>query len=159
TGRRQARLDEAKALVPSLHTIAGDASDPTAIARLAADVKARFPKLDVLMNNAGVLNVVDTSLPSADLTRLTEEIDINVSGPIRLPSALIDVLKANKGTIINVSSGLAWVPLGACPIYSATKAAMHSYTVCLRLQLADAGVHVVELAPPLVKTNLGGSEG
>jgi len=77
-----------------------------------------------------------------------------VSLPIRLISAMIEQFKANKGTIINVSSGLAFVPLQAAPIYCATKAAMHSYSITLRQQLHDHGVEVIELMPPAVKTEL-----
>jgi uncharacterized oxidoreductase len=93
------------------------------------------------------------SVPS-DLGGITSEIDVNLAGPIRLVSALIDQLKSNKGTIINVSSGLAFVPLQAAPIYCSTKAAMHSYTISLRQQLADHGVEVIELMPPAVRTDL-----
>ena len=80
--------------------------------------------------------------------------DINLGGVIRMTSALIDVLTANKGTLINVSSGLAFVPLSSAPIYCATKAAIHSYTQSLRFQLEESGVEVIELMPPAVKTAL-----
>jgi uncharacterized oxidoreductase len=92
--------------------------------------------------------------PSTDLVGLTTEIETNVNGMIRMTSALIDRIAANKGTIINVSSGLAFVPLTSAPIYSATKAAIHSYTTSLRFQPRGAGVRVVELMPPLVKTEM-----
>lgn len=154
TGRRQNQLDEARAATPKLHTIASDVGDVASIQRLAAEVRTRFPKLDVLINNAGIFVTVDLGKPAADLTALTSEVDINLNGPIRLTSALLDVLLANKGTVINVSSGLAWVPLPSSPIYSATKAALHAYTASLRLQLADLGVRVIEVLPPTVKTEL-----
>ena len=154
TGRRQSKLDEVKALHPKLHTIQSDVADPAAIAALAADVKRRFPKLDVLMNNAGVFNMRNLRAPSSDLAGLTTEIEINVNGMIRMTSALVDLIAANKGTIINVSSALAFVPLTSAPIYSASKAAIHSYTTSLRFQLRDAGVRVVELMPPLVRTEM-----
>lgn len=154
TGRRRSKLDEVKAKYPKLHTIASDVSDAPMVAALAAEVKERFPKLDVLMNNAGVMVNRNLGVPDANLAALTSEIDSNVNGTIRTTSALIDVIKANKGTIINVSSGLAFVPLTSAPIYCATKAAIHSYTTSLRFQLQDAGVHVVELMPPAVKTEM-----
>lgn len=154
TGRRQSKLDEAKAQYPRLNTIVSDAADASSIAALAAEVKARFPKLDVIMNNAGVLANRNLGVPAEDLGRLTAEVDVNISGTIRTTSALIDLIRANKGTIINVSSGLAFVPLTSAPIYSATKAAIHSYTTSLRFQLEDQGVRVVELMPPAVKTEL-----
>lgn len=154
TGRRESKLDQVKAKYPKLHTIASDVSDAASVASLTTEVKERFPRLDVLMNNAGVMVSRNLGVPAADLAELTSEIDINVSGTIRTTSALIEVIRANKGTIINVSSALAFVPLSSAPIYCATKAAIHSYTTSLRFQLQDAGVHVVELVPPAVKTEL-----
>src|SRR5205814_5489851 len=88
------------------------------------------------------------------LAGLTAEVDINVGGVIRMTAALMDVMIANRGTIINVSSGLALVPLPSNAIYSATKAAVHSYTQSLRFQLEDSGVEVIELMPPAVRTDL-----
>src|SRR3954465_10354143 len=82
------------------------------------------------------------------------EMNVNVGGVVGTTSALIDVLTSNKGTVINVSSGLAFWPLPSAPIYSATKAAIHSYTQSLRFQLEEAGVEVIELMPPAVKTEL-----
>ena len=154
TGRRQAVLDAVKSRHPKIHTIQSDIADPKQIANLAARVKADFPTLDVLMNNAGVGIAMDLKVPASDLAALTSEIDINLSGVIRMTSALIDILTANRGTIINVSSGLAFVPLASNPIYSATKAAVHSYTQSLRLQLENSGVEVIELMPPAVRTDL-----
>jgi uncharacterized oxidoreductase len=154
TGRRQSKLDEVKARYPELHTIAADVSDATRVESLAAEVKERFPTLDVLMNNAGILVHRNLGVPATDLEALTAEVEINVNGTIRTTSALIDLIRRNHGTIVNVSSGLAFVPLTSAPIYSATKAAIHSYTTSLRFQLQDAGVHVVELMPPFVKTEL-----
>ena len=152
TGRRQSVLDELKANYPKLHTIQSDVADPAQITALARRVKAEFPKLDVLMNNAGIMLHKNLSVPAADLDGLTNEIDINLGGVIRTTSAFIDILTANKGTLINVSSGLAFVPLSSAPIYCATKAAVHSYTQSLRFQLEESGVEVIELMPPAVKT-------
>lgn len=154
TGRRRAVLDEIKAKHPKLHVIQSDVADPAQIAALAARVKTEFPKLDVLMNNAGIMLYKNLKAQAADLAGLMEEMNINVGGVIRTTSAFIDLLTANKGTVINVSSGLAFVPLPAAPIYSATKAAVHSYTQSLRFQLEEAGVEVVEIMPPAVKTDM-----
>ena len=154
TGRRQAVLDAVKSRHPKIHTIQSDIADPTQIATLAARLKADFPTLDVLMNNAGVGIAMDLKVPASDLAALTSEVDINLGGVIRMTSALIDILTVNRGTIINVSSGLAFVPLASNPIYSATKAAVHSYTQSLRLQLENSGVEVIELMPPAVRTDL-----
>jgi uncharacterized oxidoreductase len=154
TGRRQAALDQVKSKYPKLHTIQSDVADPAQIAALAASVKSDFPKLDVLMNNAGIMLYKNLKSRAADLTGLMREMNINVGGVIGTTSAFIDVLTSNKGTVINVSSGLAFVPLPAAPIYSATKAAIHSYTQSLRFQLEETGVEVIELMPPAVKTDM-----
>ena len=154
TGRRQAVLDKVKAKHPKIHTIQSDVADPAQIAALAVRVKAEFPRLDVLMNNAGIMLYKNLKAPAADLAGLTAEMNINVGGVIGMTSAFIDILTANKGTVINVSSALAFVPLPAAPIYSATKAAIHSYTQSLRFQLEQTGVEVIELMPPAVKTDL-----
>src|SRR5947199_1627577 len=154
TGRRQKVLDEVKAKHPKLHTVQSDVADPEQIAALAARVEAEFPKLDLLMNNAGIMLYKNLRAPATDLAGLMAEVNINVGGVIGTTSAFIDILTANKGTVINVSSGLAFVPLPAAPIYSATKAAIHSYTESLRFQLQEAGVEVIELMPPAVKTDM-----
>jgi uncharacterized oxidoreductase len=154
TGRRQAVLDNVKAKYPKLHTIQSDVADPAQIVALSARVKADFPKLDVLMNNAGVMLHKNLKAPAADLAGLLAEMNINVGGVIGMTSAFIDILTANKGTLINVSSALTFVPLPSAPIYSATKAAIHSYTQSLRFQLEKTGIEVIELMPPAVKTDL-----
>jgi len=154
TGRRQKALVAVKAEHPKLHTIQSDVAEPAQIAALAARVKAEFPKLDVLMNNAGIFLNKNLKAPASDLGGLMLEMNINVGGVIGMTSAFIDILTANKGTLINVSSALAFVPLPSAPIYSATKAAIHSYTQSLRFQLEETGVEVIELMPPVVKTEL-----
>ncbi len=154
TGRRQTVLDEVKAKYPKLHTIQGDVAEPAQIASLATRVKAEYPRLDVLMNNAGIMLHKNLKVPATDLDGLMAEMNINVGGVIRLTSAFIDILTANKGTVINVSSALAFVPLPSAPIYCATKAAVHSYTQSLRFQLEETGVEVIDLMPPAVKTDL-----
>jgi len=154
TGRRQSVLNQVNSKYPKLHTIQSDVADPAQIAALAARVKSDFPKLDVLMNNAGIMLYKNLRAPAAEFAGLMAEVNINVGGVITTTSAFIDILRANKGTVINVSSGLAFVPLPAAPIYSATKAAIHSYTQSLRFQLEGTGVEVIELMPPAVKTDM-----
>ncbi|HZR67238.1 MAG TPA: SDR family NAD(P)-dependent oxidoreductase [Terriglobales bacterium] len=154
TGRRQAVLDQVKARYPKLHTIQSDVADPAQVAALAARVKSDFPKLDVLMNNAGIMLYKNLKAPAADLAGLMVEMNINVGGVIITTSAFIDILRANKGTVINTSSALAFVPLPSAPIYSATKSAIHSYTQSLRFQLEETGVEIIELMPPGVKTDM-----
>ena len=153
TGRSQSRLDAAVAENPGLHAIQCDAADPVAVKALGARIDADFPKLDVLFNNAGIFDYRNLTTGADDLVALTRELEINVAGPIRTISVLVERLIANKGTIVNVSSGLAFVPIQCAPIYCATKAALHSYTLTLRQQLAGK-VDVIELMPPAVKTDL-----
>jgi uncharacterized oxidoreductase len=154
TGRRQTVLDDVKAKYPKLHIIQSDVSEPAQITALATRVKAEFPRLDVLMNNAGIMLFKNLKSPAADLAGLSAELNINVGGVVSMTSAFIDILTINQGTLINVSSGLAFVPLPPAPIYCATKAAIHSYTQSLRFQLEETGVEVIELMPPAVKTDL-----
>ena len=156
TGRNAERLAAAKAITPQLETIQNDVADPAAVQALANQIATQYPELNVLINNAGVMRPKNLTGPSKDIVGLTDELDVNVAGPIRMISVLIDRLKQNRGAIINVSSGLAWVPLQMAPIYCATKAALHSYTISLRQQLKGQGVEVIELAPPAVRTELIG---
>ena len=154
TGRNAEKLEAARQETPAFETIQSDAADPEAVRALAAQVQERFPEMNVLVNNAGVFIPRNHTGPSDDLLGLTAELDVNLAGPIRMVSVFIDQLKANRGTILNVSSGLAFVPLQLSPIYCAMKAAVHSYTISLRQQLKDEGVEVIELMPPAVRTDL-----
>jgi uncharacterized oxidoreductase len=154
TGRREAVLEKLRKTAPALHGVQSDAADPDQVNALSLYVKQQFPKLDVLVNNAGIMRYRNLGQTVTDPSVLMEEIDINVGGVVRTTSAFIDVLKVNRGTIINVSSALAFVPLPCVPIYSATKAAIHSYTQSLRFQLEDSGIDVFEIMPPLVKTDM-----
>jgi uncharacterized oxidoreductase len=154
TGRREDVLNEVKSKHPGLHTIKSDVADPEQVGALAEMIEQDFPELDVLMNNAGISRYQNLSVPASDLDDLMTEVTVNVGGVIRMTSALIAVLKRNSGTVINVSSALAHVPLPCLPIYCATKAAIHSYTQSLRFQLEDSGVEVIELMPPAVRTEM-----
>ncbi len=154
TGRTQVKLDEAKRAHPELQIVQSDVSKAGEVADLAQQIREDHPGLNVLFNNAGIFVHRNSTRPAEDLEALTAEIDTNVSGSIRMISALIDVLRENRGTIINVSSGLAFVPLTSAPIYCATKAAIHSFTTSLRFQLSGSGVEVVDLMPPAIKTDL-----
>ncbi|NWA04146.1 SDR family oxidoreductase [Pseudomonas gingeri] len=154
TGRDQARLDETRQLLPSVHTMQSDARDPEDIHALFLAVTRQFPALDTLVNNAGVMRNIRLAEERA-LTDLTEEIDINLNGPLRMIQQFLPfLLKQPQGLIVNVSSGLAFVPFPAAPVYSASKAALHAYTQCLRAQLAHSTVTVMELAPPGTETPL-----
>ena len=110
TGRRQTVLNEVKAKYPKLHTIQGDVADFAQIATLASRVKAEYPELDVLMNNAGIMINRNLKAAATDLAGLMSEMNVNVGGVIGMTSAFIDILTANRGTVINMSSALAFVP-------------------------------------------------
>ena len=154
TGRDQEKLDAARRTLAGVHVFRSDVSDPTAIVALYAQVVAEFPALDTLINNAGIMRNLNLN-DDRDLGDVTREIEINLSGPIRMVQQFLPHFKTRPGAlIVNVSSGLAFVPMLAAPVYSATKAAMHSFSQSLRGQLAGTGVTVVELAPPGVETPL-----
>lgn len=147
TGRNSAKLDAAIEGRANMHAMPLDVTDADAIAAFAADVVQRFPDLNVLVNNAGVM-MYEALDGERDLSDAEATVVTNLLGPIRLTDALIDHLVARgNGAIVNVTSGLAFVPLPKAPTYSATKAALHSYTQALRVQLAGR-VDVIELAPP-----------
>jgi uncharacterized oxidoreductase len=154
TGRNADKLKGAQSQIPSLHTLRSDASDATAIENLASEVTARFPKLDILINNAGIMRVVNLRAPN-DAGYLVQEIETNLLGAISMVQRFLPHLEMQpEAAIVNVTSGLAFVPLPACPIYSAAKAGLHAYTQALRVQLRPTRVKVFELAPPGTKTNL-----
>ncbi len=155
TGRDQAKLDVAKKQFPQLHIIQSDASDPKAMSQLFEKVTKEFPELNVLINNAGIMRSINVHDTEGSLEDLTREIDINLSGPIRMVKLFLPHLKKKQAAaIVNVSSGLAFVPLPVSPIYCATKAGLHSYTLSLRVQLKKTKVQVFELCPPATQTEL-----
>jgi uncharacterized oxidoreductase len=128
--------------------------DPASIAAVAKELITQYPKLNVLFNNAGVMHIDDLSSPVDDAMAVTT-VATNLLGPIRMTSALIEHLKKQKtAAIINTSSVLGFVPMAMAGVYSATKAAMHSYTQSLRYRLDGTSVTVQELAPPWVQTDL-----
>lgn len=154
TGRDQKKLDATSRSLLGVHVICSDVSDPAAVARLHETVTKEFPALDTLVNNAGVMRNLNLNLPR-ELQDVTREIEINLCGPIRMVQQFLPHLKTRKNAlIVNVSSGLGFIPLPISPVYSATKAAIHSFTQSLRVQLAGTGVTAVELAPPGTETPL-----
>jgi uncharacterized oxidoreductase len=154
-GRRQKALDETTAANPGMKSVVFDVENLASIRSLAAEVEERFPKLNVLFNVAGIMRPEKLLAQQADLADAEATITTNLLGPIRLTAALLPLLQRQpSATILNISSGLAFVPLTPTPTYCATKAAIHSYTQSLRFQLKDTKIEVLELIPPYVATNL-----
>lgn len=153
TGRSEARLAKARESLPGVHTFVCDQSDPVAIARLHAETTAQFPNLNMLINNAGIGLKRNLNDMSVSLEDLEVEIRTNLIGPVQMVRQFLPQLKRQKSAaIVNVTSGLAFVPLGPKPLYSATKAAMHAYTMVLRTQLTHSSIRIIELAPPATDT-------
>ena len=152
-GRTQASLDETAAGHDNIHTMIVDVGDAKDLARFAKKVVEVHPAINVLVNNAGIMRFEDIT-EERELGDAEATIATNLLGPIRLIDGLIEHLKARENAaIINVTSGLAFVPMPRTATYSATKAAMHSYTVSLRAKL-EGKIEVIELAPPAVQTEL-----
>lgn len=154
-GRRQAPLDEVVAANPGMASVVLDVSDPAAIRDVSTRLVFEHPDLNVVIQNAGIMVAEDIAADGWTLDTAEATITTNLLGPIRLTAALLPHLKGRDGaTIMTVSSGLAFVPLAATPTYCATKAAIHSWSQSLRVQLAGSGVGVIELVPPGVQTEL-----
>ena len=154
-GRRQQALDETTAAHPGMSSLTLDVADPAAIRSFAAQLETQFPVVNVLINNAGLMRLEDLQAQQEDLADVEIIVATNLLGPIRLTAALLPLLKRQRySAIMNVSSGLAFVPLTTTPTYCATKAAIHSYTQSLRYQLQGSTTEVLELIPPYVATDL-----
>jgi uncharacterized oxidoreductase len=152
-GRRRDALEAAIAGRANMHAMTLDIESADATEVFAKELVATHPALNVLVNNAGIMRYESLDA-RRDLADAEATITTNLLGPIRLTNALVDHLKAQAdAAIVNVTSGLAFVPLVAAATYSATKAAIHSYTTSLRDALAGQ-VEVIELAPPAVQTDL-----
>jgi uncharacterized oxidoreductase len=157
TGRSQAKLDKIKKQFPEVHTIKSDVSQIGEIQSLFTQVTKDFPNLNILINNAGIMKDINLHDTNDSLEKLTEEIDINLKGPIRMTKVFLPHLKKkSSAAIVNVTSGLAFVPLPSSPVYCSTKAALHSFTESLRVQLSKTNVKVFEVAPPATQTELLG---
>ena len=155
TGRDELKLAKAKQAIPELHTFRSDVSQAKDIEALHTNVVREFPELNVLINNAGVGRNLNLNKDDASLEALTSEVEINLMGPMRMVAKFLPGLKQRPhAAIVNVSSGLAFVPLPTMPIYSATKAGLHSYTRSLRAQLKNTTVKVFEIAPPTTETEM-----
>ena len=154
-GRRADLLEQIAAEHPGLDTVQIDTSDSASIDSAAKEVLARHPDLNVLVPMAGIMRIEDWRRPQEFLASAESVITTNVLGPIRLIAAFIEHLqKQPDATIVTVSSGLAFTPLGVTPSYNASKAAIHLLSESIRLQYADTAVQVIELVPPSVRTSL-----
>lgn len=156
-GRRQSMLDAVTAANPGMAAISVDMNERASIEALAQAAVAAYPALNIVINNAGIMQDEDVTAGPGYLAIAEDTIATNLLGPIRLTAALLPHLQQQaSATILTVSSGLAFVPKASTPTYSATKAAIHSYTMSLRYQLRNTSVEVIELAPPYVQTYLQG---
>ena len=157
SGRRKDRLIEVATANPGMAWVELNIEDPANISAVAAKIIAEYPDLNVLINNAGIMNIDDASV-AIDEKLLVSTLTTNLMGPIRMTGALIEHLKRQpQAAVINTTSVLGFVPLAVTAVYSSTKAAMHSYTMSLRYKLKDTSVRVLEIAPPWVQTDLLGS--
>jgi uncharacterized oxidoreductase len=155
SGRRRHMLDQTVAANPGMKALELDIEDPAAIRAFAAKAIAAFPSLNVLINNAGIMRPEKLHQQQPDLADATSIVTTNLLGPIRLTAALLPHFqKQPHATVMNVSSGLAFLPLSLTPTYCATKAAIHSYTQSMRYQLRAMKIEVIELVPPYVATDL-----
>jgi len=153
-GRRRGHLASVLEANPGMRAVELDVADPDSIAAVARQLIADYPRLNVLINNAGIM-LPDDAAGAIDEAVLNATIDTNLLGPIRLTSALIEHLKSQEqAAVIYVSSVLAFVPLALTAVYSATKAALHSYALSQRHRLRGSSVRVQEIAPPWVRTDL-----
>ncbi|MDX1521838.1 MAG: SDR family NAD(P)-dependent oxidoreductase [Anaerolineae bacterium] len=154
-GRNPKKLAAAKTQFPALHPIRCDLTDEADVRRTVEQLKTDFNDLNVLVNNAGMLHMYDFFRESNGLEKIEREISTNLTAPIQLTKRLLPVLAQNpEAAIINVSSGLAYVPMAGAAVYCATKAALHSWTRSLRHQLAQTPVKVFEVLPPTVDTEM-----
>ncbi|MDJ1496191.1 SDR family NAD(P)-dependent oxidoreductase [Cytophagaceae bacterium DM2B3-1] len=158
TGRNPEKLQQAATTLPGLKTFAGDIGDAKQREMLAIFIQETMQDLNIVINNAGIQRRISLAADNASWSERQNEIDILLSGPIHLNHLLIPVLLAHRkpSFIINVTSGGAYIPQVFAPVYSACKAALHSYTMTLRHSLANTSCKVIELIPPAVQTGLAG---
>lgn len=155
-GRREVKLREAKEKHPEIHTRVCDLARESDRLALVDWVAREFPETDVLVNNAGIQERLDLTRGDS-WPRARQEIAINLEAVIHLSMLFVPHLaRRPEPAIVNITSGLAFAPLATVPVYCATKAALHSFTLSLRHQLAATAIRVVEIAPPAVDTDLGG---
>lgn len=154
-GRRRAKLAEAKKKLPGLHIKKCDVTKDKDRKALLEYARKNFKRLNVLVNNAGIQRDIDLTRGVKELASGESEIKANLEAPIFLSALFIPFLmKKDNAYIINISSGLGFVPIASMPVYCATKAAIHSFSLSLRHQLSKTGIQVIEVIPPAVDTDL-----
>ena len=155
-GRNRTALDAVAAKHPRMIVEEVDVSDAASVEALSSRVSIAHPNLNTLINNAGIQQVLDfagSTLP--DSVSIGREIDTNLKGLIQVSAAFLPLLKRQPSArLVHIGSGLGYVPLATAPVYSATKAAVHSFTISIRRQLAGSSVQVIEIIPPVVVTSL-----
>jgi len=155
-GRREERLKEIKKKYPKINIKRCDVAKESDRVELLQWVKDRFPQLNMLVNNAGIQRRIQLT-QNENWNEIQQEIAINFEAPVHLSMLFIPfLLKQPNPAIVNVTSGLSFVPLAFVPVYCATKSAFHSFTLSLRHQLAQTPIKVIEIIPPAVNTDLGG---
>ncbi len=153
TGRNLSKLEAVQKEFPKIQIFQSDVTDDADVRMLADDIQEKFGGIDILINNAGVMNLVDAGNESNDLQKQMQEIEINYNSPIRLLHYFLPQLKKSKNAVlVNTSSGLGYVPFAQAPVYSGTKSALHFWTKSIRPQLKPHNIKVVELMPPVVET-------
>ena len=157
SGRRKGHLDSVVKANPGIEAIQLDIADPDNIKAVAQKLIREYPDLNVLINNAGIMEP-DQAAGTIDEKLLASTVTTNLLGPIRLTSALVDQLKSRRGVILYNTSVLGFVPLAVTAVYSATKAALHSYALSQRFLLRNSDVRVLEMVPPWVRTELMNSQ-
>jgi len=155
TGRNLQKLEAVQRDFPQIHIFQSDVTDDADVRQLADDINQQFGGINVLVNNAGIMNLINAGNESNDLQKQMQEIEINYNSPIRVLHYFLPQLKESKNAVlVNVSSGLAYVPFSQAPVYSGTKSALHFWTLGIRPQLKPHNIKVVELLPPVVDTPL-----
>lgn len=157
-GRRKARLEEAKGKLPQIQIRQCDLSQKEERESFCNWVRDNYKDLNILINNAGIQRAINLKKGTAELFEGEDEVQVNFIAPIQLSTYFAPLLLEKKeAAIVNVSSGLGFVPIAAMPVYCATKAGVHMFSVSLRHQLKGTSVKVFEIVPPAVDTELGKS--
>lgn len=155
TGRDPSKLERLKEKQAAVHVFQSDVRDPQAIHALFIAVTNSFPGLNILINNAGIMRKINLKELEGDSRDISAEIETNLTDPVRMTEQFLPQLKIQEtAAIVNISSGLAFVPFPAFPVYCAAKAGLHSFTQSLRVQLRSTRIRVFELAPPITQTPL-----